>query len=106
MTTENSMLDEPSSDIRLEIVKTECPDENSAAGNDEVDSVPASKESSYCSHTSEIGQQHQVDMGSVNSCSVSVSEDDRHVSLISNEKPVTTSGGGSESMTLGRSEAD
>ncbi|XP_048564586.1 triacylglycerol lipase SDP1-like [Triticum urartu] len=106
MIRENSRPDEPSSDIRLEIVKTECPDENSAAGNDEVGSVPANKESSYCSQTAENGQQHQVDMGSVNSCSVSVSEDDRHVSLISNEKPVTTSSGGAESMTSGRNEAD
>ncbi|VAH80002.1 unnamed protein product [Triticum turgidum subsp. durum] len=103
---ENSRPDEPSSDIRLETVKTECPDENSAAGNDEVDSVPANKESSYCSQAPEIGQQHQLDMGSVNSCSVSVSEDDRHVSLILNEKPVTTSSGGAESMTSGRNEAD
>ncbi|VAH64214.1 unnamed protein product [Triticum turgidum subsp. durum] len=106
MIRENSRPDEPSSDIRLEIVKTECPDENSAAGNDEVGSVPANKESSYCSQTAENRQQHQVDMGSVNSCSVSVSEDDRHVSLISNEKPVTTSSGGAESMTSGRNEAD
>ena len=106
MIRENSRPDEPSSDIRLETVKTDCPDENSAAGNDEVDSVPANKESSYCSQTAENGQQHQVDMGSVNSCSVSVSEDDRHVSLISNEKPVTTSSGGAESMTSGRNEAD
>lgn len=106
VTKENSLLDETSSETRVEAVKTECPDENSAAGNDDVDSVPANKESSYCSQTSEIGQQHQVDMGSVNSYSVLVSEDDRHVSLISNEKPVTVSIGGAEGMTSGRNEAE
>jgi TAG lipase/steryl ester hydrolase/phospholipase A2/LPA acyltransferase len=102
MTAQNSLPDEPSSETRPETANIECPDGNPTAGNDGVDSGPANEESSNFSGTAETLQEHQVDTGSVNSYDVSVSEDDRLVSVTSSEKPVTTSSGGAESMTSGR----
>ena len=58
-----------------------------------MNSGPDNEESSNFSVTAETWQQHQVDTGSVNSYNVPVSEDDRHVSVTSSEKPVTVSSG-------------
>uniref|UniRef100_A0ACD5VKN3 Uncharacterized protein n=1 Tax=Avena sativa TaxID=4498 RepID=A0ACD5VKN3_AVESA len=86
---------EPSSETTVEMAETECPKGNLTAGNDEVESGSANRESSNLSQTAETRQQHQVDTGSVNSDDVSVSE----------TRPVTTSSGGAESMASARNEA-
>lgn len=96
-------------------MKTESPDGNSTAGNDEVDSGSANKESSYFSQAAdavlssescETRQHHEVDAGTVNSYVVSVSEDGRHGGFISSEKPITSLNGGAEILPSRRNEAE